>query len=314
MQNAQSNRVFSNEPPILPLNVSFYSIIIVILCSLTIILNILGVLIIILGKQNLVIMKFQNIQLLIASSVYALSFLIQKIPQKSIPCTIILSLRHLGNLSINTCCLFTVLTNYQMVKKQSLQLDVMTRKSLILGSVIGNWFPSLCLAVLIFLFNLDITNKVECQLQMTIEIVLIICYGILMLLILIFSLKSITSINELQKCTQGSYGKIPSELRKKNKFYIAGIMLYYIICVVYALFNWGVFKLIDNNICIIIICLFCPILTYVFVENKAFSLDLKEVFMNYCCCCCNNTPQIEESLHDYFPEESCLTKGNQSKR
>lgn len=314
MQNAQSNHTFSNEPPILPLSFSLYSIIIVILCSLTIILNILGVLIVILGKQNLVIMKVQNIQLLIASSIYALSFLIQKILQTSFSCTIILSFRHLGNLSIMTCCLFTVLTNYQMVKKQSLQLDIMTRKSLILGSVIGNWFPSLCLAVLIFLFNLDTTNKAECQLKMTIEVVLIILYGILMLLILIFSLKSITNINELLKCTQGSYGKIPSELRNKNKFYIVGILLYYILCVVYALFNWGIFKLNDNNICIIIICMFCPILTYVFVENKAFSLDLKEVLIDYCCCCCNHAPQIEESIHDYFPEESCLTKGNQSKR
>lgn len=314
MQNAHNNHTSSNEPPVLPSSVSLYFMIIVILCSLIIILNILGVLIVILGKQNLVIMKVQNIQLLIASSVYTLSFLIQKILQKSIPCIIILSLRHLGNLSINTCCLFTVLTNYQMVKKQSLQLDFTTRKYLILGSVIGNWFPSLCLVVLIFLFNLDAKNKAECQLEIIIEVVLIIFYGILILLIIIFSLKSITNINELQKCTQGSYGKIPSELRNKNKFYIAGIILYYIICVVYALFNWGVFKLNDNNICIIIICMFCPILTYVFVENKAFSLDSKEVFMNYCCCCCNHVPQIEESLHDYFPEESCLTKGNQSKR
>ena len=49
-----------------------------------------------------------------------------------------------------------------------------------------------------------------------------------------------------------------------------------------------------------------------FVWSDEFKVE--EVFMNYCCCCCNHVPQIEESLHDYFPEESCLTKGNQSKR
>ena len=309
MQISHSNYTYSTEPFVEPLSFSLYSIIIVILCSLTFILNVLGLLVVMLGKQNLVIMKIQNIQLLISSSLHSLSFLIQEILQKNISCNIILSLRHLGILSINTCCLFTVFTNYQMVKKQSLQLDVKTRQYLVLGSVIGNWFPSLCIAVIIFLCKLDDKNKDGCQLEMTIDVVLITLYGILVLITIIFSLKSITNINELQKCTQGSYGKIPSQLRNKHKLYITSVILYYIIWVVYALFNWGVFKLKGNNICLIVICVFCPILTYVFVENKVLILDLKEVFMDYCCCCCNHKPQIEESLHDYFPDESCLTKG-----
>lgn len=279
---------------------SIFQLITIILIFIIIIANILTLIVLIVGKKNAALIKIQNVQLLIASITSLIGFLLQAF--KLNMCQIILGIRHLGIMSVNISCIFTVYTHDVMLT--TFMIDTNRKQKLIITicSILGTWIPSLAVSISIIVFKFTNKDNNICQLDNSFAIFCISFYALFIFIMLFFVIKINRTINSFKKKKIGSSVQVNFRFTKKMVLYFGGIIIYFISWLV--VFPIKKFQLEGNEKYLIVLCVINPIITYIYIWNNAFFMDLKDFFCDSCCC--KKYTDYEESIHEYFREEdSC---------
>ena len=280
---------------------NIYQLLSVIIICLIFIANIFTMIVVIIGKlRGRLIIKLQNCQYIIASTITLVGLLFKALKVDN--CSLILSLEHLGILSVNTSCIFIVLVNNVMITQQSVILNNKSRICLIVSSLLGNWLPSITVAILIYVFRLNTTDDQHCKLQPMYTHLFTGFYAVIVIIVILLIIEMNHVIKALKKKSFGANMPGSFKYKKRIVLYVIGIIVYFLsmlLLILYPNFNYN-----DkgSEIYLIVFCVISLGLTYIYVWNGMFLVELKGICCKRCCYM-KEFGDAEESIHDYFKED-----------
>ena len=286
------------------INFSFsniYQLLTVIIICLIFIGNIFTMIVVIVGKRHVRIIKIQNCQYIIASSITLIGLLFHALKVDN--CSLILALEHLGVLSVNTSCIFIVLVNNVMITQQSVILNYKSRICLIISSLLGNWLPSITVSILIYVFKLNTNDDNYCKLQKMYARLFTGFYALIVFIIILLVIEMHQVIKAVKKKSFGT--NLPGSFKYKKRIllYVIGILVFFIGLVLLILYPIVNYNEKGNEIYLTVFCVINLGVTYIYIWKGVFLAELKGFFCKKCCWGINELAEVEESLHDYFKED-----------